>query len=155
MRCVRWPLRVSWTVQRWSARRWLTKGSPGSGRLDADPLLLFDSERPLLKLEIVGVRELFRKGRTIDAYVKVQVGTTMEKTKVATRTSDPVFGDTFVFDFGSDEDKIVFEVWDQVRLPPSATAAPGSPGALCPCYPRTVVAAFACSEFFPGDVWQG
>ncbi len=82
---------------------------------DSDPLLLVDHEKPVLELVIVGARELFKKGRSIDAYCTVRLGTTCYQTAVSKKSSDPVFGETFYFDFNSDDEKIVFEMWDQVR----------------------------------------
>ena len=79
-----------------------------------DPLLLLQSDKPMLELEVIGARELFnKKGRAIDAYCKVRLGTTEYKTGVAKRTSDPVWGETFVLDFDADTDQVVFEMWDQ------------------------------------------
>ncbi len=86
--------------------------SKGSQRHDLDPLLLLKDEKPLLQIEVIGARELFKKGLSLDPYCKVKVGTTVYTTSVAKRTSDPVFGETFVFDF-CDDDKLELEVWDQ------------------------------------------
>ena len=84
-----------------------------SGKEGLDPFLLNNSEKELLHVEVVGARELYH-GRfdLLNPFVRVCIGTTTYRTGTQKRTSDPIFGSVFVFDYASDRDIFMAEVWD-------------------------------------------
>lgn len=92
------------------ARRWYTN----SGLADTDPLLLLHADKKVLQVEVIGARELFAGRFTRpNPYCRISVGTTSYKTDVAKRTTDPIWGSVYVFDFHSLDEEVVAEVWDE------------------------------------------
>lgn len=89
------------------------KNNGGEGVLTDIQTAIMDPDKVMLQVEAIGARELF-KGRftNVDPYLKLRLGTTGYQTVTAKGTTDPVWGSTHIFDFASETDELVAEVWD-------------------------------------------